>query len=406
MYNKKLIDLTLFDSVNTTESEGLSAEMKTFYSDYLIDNATPNLVHAQFGQKRPIPKNSGKTVEFRRYSPLPKATVPLIEGTPPAGSQLNVSTVSATLHQYGGFVPVSDMVSYTAIDNNLVEAVKLLGDQAGRTVDTIVREAINGGTNVIYANGAGARHELTGGNESDNDYLTVLEVRKAVRELEIQNAKKINGYYVGIIHPDAAFDLQNDPEWRKPKEYCDPKDLYTGELGEIAGVRFVKSTEAKIFKGTPLPIEITVKSFDSASRKVNVNQTMTHEQFHALVNRTVSIDGNFYRIEDAGEKWFTIDSVPSSNPPAAGDSVVAGDGGANNRAVYSTLIFGENAYGVIDVEGGGVEHIVKPLGSGGTSDPLNQKATAGWKATQAAKILVDQFLVRIESCSSYDGEAN
>ena len=132
--------LNMFDEVtNATVSEGLSAEMKTYYSDYLIDNATPNLVHAQFGQRRPIPKNGGKTVEFRKYAPLPKATVPLKEGTPPKGTPLNVSTVTAKIHQYGDFVPLTDMVILSAIDNNMVEAVKLLGDQAGRTVDPTCR---------------------------------------------------------------------------------------------------------------------------------------------------------------------------------------------------------------------------------------------------------------------------
>ena len=394
--------LTMFDEVmNATTSEGLSAEMKVYYSDYLIDNATPNLVHAQFGQKRPIPKNGGKTVEFRKYAPLPKATVPLKEGTPPAGTPLNVSTITAKVHQYGDFVPLTDMLLLTAIDNNMVEAVKLLGDQAGRTIDTIVREAINGGTNVLYANGATARSEL-----ASDDLLTVLEVRKAVRELDVQNAKRINGYYVGIIHPDAAFDLQSDPEWRKPKEYADPDDLYTGELGEIAGVRFVKSTESKIFKDEELPISLTVKAFDAATKKVTVNQTIAEDVARQLINRFVAINSVMYRIVDAGSDFIEVDYAPAENAPEASDAIVAGGGGAGNRAVYSTLIIGDNAYGTIDIEGGGLEHIVKQLGSGGTSDPLNQKATAGWKATQAAKILVDQFIVRIESCSTYDSAAN
>ena len=49
----------------TTENyngSGLSAEMKTFYDKTLIELATPNLVHTQFGQKRPIPPHGGKTV--------------------------------------------------------------------------------------------------------------------------------------------------------------------------------------------------------------------------------------------------------------------------------------------------------------------------------------------------------
>ena len=394
--------LNLFDEpINTTEAAGLSAEMKTFYSDYLIDNATPNLVHAQFGQKRPIPKNGGKSVEFRKYSPLPKATVPLMEGTPPKGTPLEVTTVTAKVHQYGDFVPLTDMLLLTAIDNNMVEAVKLLGDQAGRTIDTVVREAINAGTNVLYANDAASRSSL-----AETDKLTVLEVRKAVRKLEVQNAKRVNGYFVGVIHPDVAFDLMSDPEWRKPKEYCDPDDLYAGELGEVAGVRFVKSTEAKIFKAESLPASLTVKAYDSASRKVAVNESMSAEVAKKMIGKQILIGVNPYVVEDAGTDFIVINYAPSENVPKNSDQIKAGGGGAGGRAVYSTLVLGDNAYGVIDIEGGGLQHIVKQLGSGGTSDPLNQKATAGWKATQAAKILVEQFMVRIESCSSFNGDLN
>ena len=58
------LDLRLFDVTNTTGSTGtgneLSHEMKTYYDKTLIDIAGPRLVHDQFGQKRPIPKNGGK----------------------------------------------------------------------------------------------------------------------------------------------------------------------------------------------------------------------------------------------------------------------------------------------------------------------------------------------------------
>ena len=54
--------LQLFADLQTTTSEGLSAEMQTFYDMALIDEASANLVHEQFGQKRPIPANGGKTI--------------------------------------------------------------------------------------------------------------------------------------------------------------------------------------------------------------------------------------------------------------------------------------------------------------------------------------------------------
>lgn len=312
-------------AVNAYGENGLSPEMKTYYSKYLIDNAEPALVHAQFGQKRPIPKNGGKVIEFRKYDPLPTLTQPLTEGVTPKGQNLNVKTITSEVKQYGGYVELSDILMLTAIDNNLVEATKLLGDQAGRTLDTIIREVLAGGTNVQFAEGqVDSRDALTGGNADGNHYLTVDAVRQAVRTLKRQNAKTIDGSYVGIVHPDIAYDLMSDPKWINVKSYSDPEGIYEGEIGKIENVRFVETTEAKIFEGE----------------------------------------------------------------------------GANGRNVYSTLILGENAYGVTDIEGGGLKHIVKQLGSAGTADPLNQRATAGWSATEAAVRLVEQYMVRIETAAS------
>ena len=308
----KIYNLQLFAELNTqtTATGTLSPEMKVFYSDYLIDNAVPKLVHDQFGQKHPIPKNGGKTIEFRKYSPLPKLLTPLTEGVTPDGQSLTVTTIEATVAQYGGYVTLSDMLLMTAIDNNMVQATKLLGNQAGATLDTITREVLNGGTNVVYAGGVASRSAL-----GDNK-LTVDDIKKAVRALKNQNAEKIGDSFVAIIHPDVTYDLTNDPTWQAVKDY-DPKDWYEGEIGKIAGVRFVETTEAKIFEG----------------------------------------------------------------------------------GVYSTLILGENAYGVTEIEGGGLQHIVKQLGSAGSADPLDQRSSVGWKALKTAELLIPNYLVRVESCS-------
>ena len=320
-------NLQLFAEPNTnlTSSAGLTDEMKTYYSDYLIDNAIPKLVHDQFGQKHPIPKNGGKTIEFRKYSPLPKLLDPITEGVTPDGQSLNMSTIEATVAQYGGYITLSDVLLLTAIDNNLVQATKLLGAQAGATLDTITREVLNGGTNVIFSGGKDARADLDA-----TSLLTVDDVKKAVRLLKNQNAEQINGAWVGIIHPDIAYDLTNDPAWKDVKTYSDPSDIYEGEIGKIFGVRFVETTEAKVWAGA----------------------------------------------------------------------------GAGGRAVYSTLILGDNAYGVTEISGGGLQHIVKQLGSAGTGDPLDQRATAGWKATKVAERLVENYMVRIESGSTFNPTEN
>ncbi|MBE6586600.1 MAG: hypothetical protein E7645_08820, partial [Ruminococcaceae bacterium] len=78
------------------QGEGLSAEMKTYYSDYLVDNAEPYLAHDLFAQKHRIP-GGAKTISFRKYDPLPKRMTPITEGVTPDGQNLRVSVVEATI---------------------------------------------------------------------------------------------------------------------------------------------------------------------------------------------------------------------------------------------------------------------------------------------------------------------
>ena len=244
--------LQLFADLQTTTSEGLSAEMQSFYDMALIDEAGPNLVHEQFGQKRPIPANGGKNIEFRKFTSLPKAVEPLTEGVTPDGKSLNVTTVTATVKQYGDYITQTDMLELTALDNTILESAKLLGRQAGITLDTVVRNVLQSGTNVTYCPKVegGVETEITSREDlTENCQLTVDVVMQVVAKLRAQNAPAINGKYVAIIHPYAAYDLMRDPEWVSAHKYADPQKLFEGEIGEIAGVRFVQTTEAKIYEG-------------------------------------------------------------------------------------------------------------------------------------------------------------
>lgn len=323
------LNLRLFDGApeNTTTATGMAVEMKTFYDRTLIENAEPELVHDQWAQTRDIPKNGGKTIEFRKYDQLPKALTPLTEGVTPEGQEMKVTKLEATVKQYGGFVALSDLLILTAIDNNIVEASELIGSQAGRTLDTISREVMNTGTNVQYAEGQVTSREAI----TSDMKLTVKAVKMAVRFLKKQNAKRINGYFYGIINPDCSFDLTEDEKFVEVVKYKTPEKIYNGEIGAIEGVRFVETTEAKIFTGA----------------------------------------------------------------------------GASGIDVYSTLILAANAYATTKIKGGGLETIIKQLGSAGTADPLDQRATVGWKALKVTEILSQQYMVRIESASTFnDNKAN
>jgi N4-gp56 family major capsid protein len=319
----KNFNLQLFAAtVQTTLLDGLTPEMKTFYDMTLIDEASANLVHDQFGQKRPIPQGSGKTIEFRKFSPLEKATTALTEGVTPDGKSLTVTTVNATVAQYGDYIVQSDVLELTSLDNTILEATKLLGRQAGATLDTVTRNVLQGGTNVTYCPKVGAdgtETAISSRTALDNTcQLTVKVVQQVVAKLRAQNAPTINGKYVAIIHPYVAYDLMRDPEWIDAHKYANPTNLYEGEIGEVAGVRFVQTSEAKIYD-----------------------------------------DG-----------------------------------------VFGTLIFGDGAYGVTEITGGGLQTIVKQKGSAGTADPLDQRSSVGWKAIKTAELLIPNYLVRVESKSA------
>ena len=255
---KNIFDLQLFaNQVQTTLLDGLSPEVKTYYDMNLINEAEANLIHDQFGQKRPIPANGGKTIEFRKFSPLAKATTPITEGVTPDGKSLNVTTITATVNQYGDYITQSDVLELTSIDNTIVEATKLLGSQAGRTLDTIVRNVLAAGTNVSFCPKVaedGTETAVTSRTALDtSSRLTVKTVQKVVAKLRGQNAPTFNGKYVAIIHPYVAYDLMRDKEWIDAHKYANPTNLYEGEIGEISGVRFVQTTEAKVWNDNTCP---------------------------------------------------------------------------------------------------------------------------------------------------------
>ena len=318
------LNLQLFADPNTnvTTDAGMSVEMKTFYDMSLIDEAQPNLIHDQFGQKRPIPANGGKKIEFRKFASLPKALTPLTEGVTPDGKKLSVTAIEAEVAQYGDYIVHSDVLKLTSIDNVIVEATKILGNQAGLTLDTITRNVLQSGTNVYYCPKADGTAVESRTGLDNTCKLTVDVIKRAVAIMKKNNAPKINGDYVAIIHPFVAYDLMSDEAWIEAHKYATPENIYEGEIGKVAGVRFVESSEAKVYEG----------------------------------------------------------------------------------GIFGTLLIADGAYGITEITGGGLQTIIKQIGSSGVADALDQKGSIGWKAIKTAEILVEPYLMRIESKSALSGE--
>lgn len=73
--------------------------------------------------------------------------------------------------------------------------------------------------------------------------------------------------------------------------------------------------------------------------------------------------------------------------------------GAASANVHSSVMIGDEAYGITKIDGNGdVQTILKPLGSSGSADALNQRQTIGWKFNAfVAKRLKEEAIVRIEN---------
>ncbi len=393
---------TTVNTANTTYSN------KTFYDRTLLEIARTRLVHASYGQKRSIPRNSGKRVEFRRYELFTPDTNALVleEGVTPAGQSLAQSKIEAEVKQYGAYVEVSDLLDLTSFDPVLVESTELLGEQLGTVVEWITRDAMCAGTNVQYANGKTNRLALAA-----DDKLTVTEIRKAVRSLKKAKARMFNAtsdganrkpHFVCICSPDATYDLQSDALWQDVSKYSDVEQIYSGEIGRLFGVVFVESTEAKVFSQSVLT---TVSAHNAGSAVVTLSDMPEASVLYLTAGAKIKIGETEYTVSsaDAAEKTVTLSETVAS-AIAAGTIVYSEDAGVidaetkKGTDIHATLVFGSDAYGIIDVDGEGcLQTIVKPVGSGGAADPLDQRATVGAKVTAyTAKILNNLWIVRVE----------
>ena len=244
------------DTGTTTAFEGsntLSPTMKTYYDTELLENARSELIFAQLGKKQPLPANKGRTVEWRKWNTLPNAGV-LQEGVIPTGEKLGQTTLNASLDQLGMFVAITDLLDLHAVDNVLLGATEELGASAGETMDACIRDELMTGTNVMFggmSNGVGDMPN----NESA--YLTPDMVNIAATTLKKNKAPRINGKYVAVIHPSAAYDLRSSDEWIEAHKYAATTEIFNGEIGELHGVRFVETTNAPVYEYNGLMVYST-----------------------------------------------------------------------------------------------------------------------------------------------------
>jgi len=316
-----------------TSRSTITAEVNNFYDRTLLIRAVPNFVHNRFAQVRDIPRMGGTNViKFRRYGSLTANTTPLVDGVTPDGTSLSITDVTATVLQYGDYVTLTDKLQMETYDPILTETAEILGEQAGDVLDQLCRAVLAAGASNQYASTATSTATISSGMKFTRD-----EAKEAVRTLKNNNAKPVtsminpgtgyntvpmNAAFIGIVHPFTTYDLDNATGWIPVEKYANKSDVMPDEVGSLAGVRFIETSNAYTVAGT-------------------------------LVT-----------------------------------------------TVYGTLIFGKNAYAQTRISGESLKNIVKPLGTAGSSDPLDQRSTSGWKASYVAKVLNANFIILVEHAVS------
>jgi len=224
---------------------GLTAPMQIFYDRVFLDRAKIELRHDFGAQVKNVPLNSGKTVYFTRFTPLAVVTTALSEAVNPSAVDMTAATVSATLAHYGNYTTVGSLYSLTSIETGLTEHVSVHGQNAGESIDQLIRtELVSGATTLLVSTSTGGAAGSTTAISTihTSDTLTGLEVRRARRTLmKNKGAKFEGGLYRGIIGPDTAMDLMGNSEWVNANIYQTPDAIKNGVVGKIAGVEFVET---------------------------------------------------------------------------------------------------------------------------------------------------------------------
>ena len=241
------------------------------YNKSLLRRALPLLVHMRYGQQRPLKRRSGKSMVFRRYAAMSKSNIPVTEGVTPSGADLTKSEVVATINQYINFTTLSDMIILAGFDPIVNEAAQLIGENMGLSMDTVYREIINAGTVFRRAltastSGVGARTTVAVG-------LNKWHLDQAINILDRANAKKFTSQvapstgvattpladaYRCIIHPDVTRDLYSNGisaltvgnQFTPVEQYSSQSQVEAGEVGKYRNVRFIETTEAKVWIDT------------------------------------------------------------------------------------------------------------------------------------------------------------
>ena len=243
-------------ATTTTSTTNFSDLVTQLVAARALEELRARAVHAMPGMYVPARFIKGtNTLRYARYADLSVSTATLTEGTAPTDDALTISSEFFTAAQYGATVAVSDLANLDSPHDLISIAAERVAYKAVRSMDTLVRDVIhaNAATSAIF--GATASATLTTNTANSAvaaaGVLTGAFVKQMVARLKGSNVPQFaDGTYRCIIHPAQEYDLVSDTSvngWIESRKYVDNTNLLTGEIGQFAGVRFIVSSDAKVY---------------------------------------------------------------------------------------------------------------------------------------------------------------
>lgn len=336
--------------MSITVSSDITQRTLGFAYTEMLKHAEPVTVLGRFGQVKPIPRNKGTLVKFRRAVPYDALNTPLQEGVTPSVKGTTFEDVEVTLQQWGDVHGLTDVIEDTHEDPVLKIEMKLSGEQAAATSEQVIYSVLKGGTSVHYANGAN--------RAAVNTAISINKVRAVIRTLQGNKAKPITSAvapsvnigtsavepaYVAVGHTNLAPDIRALAGFTPVVKYGSMKPICPEEIGMVENVRFIL---------------------------------------------TPDLDP----ILDAGG--------------APGGNVLSNGGSAAD--IYPVLFLAQDAFGITPLKnqmlGGSNNLAVTPIvlnpGTASKSDPLGQRGYVGWKAWFTAVRLNETWMSRLEVAAS------
>jgi len=410
-----------YDNINVSYQASLAPTMlESYLQRRALKNVEPNLGYMKDAQMIEQPKGNGKHVKFFRYTELPAITKPLYEGVTPDGQKLEETAFSVMTKNYGGYMAYTDELDLWHVDSKTQAISDRLNRQAQLSIDTVGRDQIMAGLNVMYPGTVTSRASLTKTN-----ILTYAVIKKAVRNLKKKGAQPFSdGFFHAKIDHDTYYDLTQDQHWNDVSVYQSDTRVQKYELGNIYKVKFFEVDNGKIFKNETYLYGSTAAltayaNFNVTERSMTVTATMSEDEAREITGKLVYVQYTknltdyvtpmcIERVYPSGTanqtkivfRWVPGTSVTDEWITTQTLKIVPSGGASNGDEVHASIIYGQDAFGMVKLGGKGkpnIQIIVKPLGSSGSDDPLNQRGTIAWKVPFfACAVLQDDFIVRIE----------